>query len=418
MSGEHRQITIPDGRFTGVDVLRTVATFLVVALHAGMPYIPEMMPGLAWPVKGISAAENSPSVTWIVWSIECFIMPLFFVVSGVSTRVMLDRKGVPPLLVNRRDRLLKPFFLLAVPILVAELYVWNLGYVLRGELAWNEYLRFDAKDYDPRLWGIAHFWYLEYLLLYTVLLAVSCRLRRSGRPGTESWFSWGGNGQYLCLLGVCFVWSIGFLTFYPDIVADFVHRFLPIPRRFCYFSIYFIAGLSLVDSVKKSPRLAVGTARVLLVAATLLLFAVVGQIRDWLTDSPTPLDQFRAVFLAVVAIGYSVGLTTLVLTRSRPLSPVMVYLSAGAYWMYFIHHLLCGASHLALDRLQWPIAGKFAVSFTAVTAMCLGSYHFLIRNRWPEVILNGRKSAPDRPTVTEEPAPTEKPAEIPGRRAA
>jgi hypothetical protein len=158
----------------------------------------------------------------------------------------------------------------------------------------------------------------------------------------------------------------------------------------------------------------------LLVAATVSLFAVVGQIRGWLTDSPAPLDQFRAVFLAVVALGYSVGLTTLVLTRSRPLSPVMTYLTAGAYWMYFIHHLLCGAVHLTLDRFDWPIATKFAVTFSVVTAMCVASYHFLIRNRWPEVILNGRKSTPERPpiSISEETVPTKEPVEIPDRRAA
>lgn len=415
MSADDKQVIIPDGRFTGVDALRAVATFLVVALHVGMPYLPEMMPGLAWPVAGISAQDHNPAVTWLVWSIECFIMPLFFVVSGVSTRVMLDRKGVKPLLLNRRDRLLKPFLMLAVPILIAEFCIWNLGYVLRGELTWDQYFHFDAKDYDPRLWGIAHFWYLQYLLLYTMLLAISCRLRGSSQPATERWFAWGGRQQFLAVLAVCFVWAVGFLSYDPGIVADFVHRSLPIPQRLCYFGIYFIAGVSLVNSVKKSPRAALRTAKVLLVTATLALFVVVGQIRGFLNGSPAPLEQFRAVFLAIVAIGYSVGLTTLVLTRSRPLSPVMIYLSASAYWVYFIHHILCGSMHLTLDRLNWPVGLKFAIVFAAVTSLSLLSYQFLIRDRWADVVLNGRKSTPVVPLDAEQPAETEP---SPARRAA
>lgn len=415
MSANDNQVIIPDGRLAGVDALRTVATFLVVALHVGMPYIPEMMPGLAWPIEGISAAEHNPAVTWLVWSIECFIMPLFFVVSGVSTRIMLDRKGVKPLLLNRRDRLLKPFLLLAAPILIAEFCVWNLGYVLRGELTWYQYFHFDAKDYDPRLWGIAHFWYLQYLLLYTVLLGISCRLRGSSQPGTQGWFSWGGRFQYLALLAVCFVWAIGFLSFYPDIVADFVHRILPIPKRLSYFGLYFVAGLSLVNCVKKSPRLALGVAKVLTALATVSLFVVVAQVRGVLKGSPAPLEQFRAVFLAVVAVGYSVGLTTLVLTRSRPLSPAMIYLGASAYWVYFIHHILCGSMHLTLDRLDWPVGRKYTLVFSAVISLSLLSYHLLIRNRWPEILLNGRKSTPDVPELPAEPAETETP---PARRAA
>ncbi len=392
MSHIDRQSEIPEGRLTGVDILRTVATLLVVALHAGIPYLPEMMPGLAWSVKGIDAAQQSHFVTWFVWSIECFIMPLFFIVSGVSTRIMLDRRGEAALFRNRRDRLLIPFLCFGVPILIAEFYIWNLGYVDRGELTWNQYWEFDAKDYDPRLWGIAHFWYLQYLLLYTILLVLSCKIRGSSHPGTERWFSWGGTRQYLALVFVTLVWAIPFLTVYPSIVADFDHSVMPIAKRVWYFGIYFAAGVSLVSSVRKSPRLAMRTAMLTVIIAVLMLPLAIPQIRAFLGGPPALSEAYTGVILALVALGYSIGITTLTLRWNPPLSSALKYLSASSYWVYFIHHLLCGAIHLGLNETTYTVLAKYLITVVGATLGSLITYQLLIRNRWPEVIFNGRRS--------------------------
>ncbi|MDB4786732.1 MAG: acyltransferase [Planctomycetaceae bacterium] len=392
MSHIDRQPEIPEGRLTGVDILRIVATLLVVALHAGIPYLPEMMPGLAWSVQGIDAAEQSRFVTWFVWSIECFIMPLFFIVSGVSTRIMLDRRGEAALFRNRRDRLLKPFLCFGVPILIAEFYIWNLGYVHRSELTWDQYWEFDAKDYDTRLWGIGHFWYLQYLLLYTILLVLSCKFRGSSHPGTERWFSWGGSRQYLSLIFVTLAWAIPFLTIFPNIVADFDHSVMPITKRIFYFGIYFSAGVSLVSSVRKSPRLAMRTALLTVITAAAMLPLAIPQIRAILGGPPALSEAYTGVILALVALGFSVGVTTLALRWNPPLSSTLKYLSASSYWVYFIHHLLCGAIHLGLNETTYTVFAKYMITLVGATMGSLVTYQLLIRNRWPEMIINGRKS--------------------------
>lgn len=392
MSHIDRQPEIPEGRLTGVDILRIVATLLVVALHAGIPYLPEMMPGLAWSVQGIDAAEQSRFVTWFVWSIECFIMPLFFIVSGVSTRIMLDRRGEAALFRNRRDRLLKPFLCFGVPILIAEFYIWNLGYVHRSELTWDQYWEFDAKDYDTRLWGIGHFWYLQYLLLYTILLVLSCKFRGSSHPGTERWFSWGGSRQYLSLIFVTLAWAIPFLTIFPNIVADFDHSVMPITKRIFYFGIYFSAGVSLVSSVRKSPRLAMRTALLTVITAAAMLPLAIPQIRAILGGPPALSEAYTGVILALVALGFSVGVSTLALRWNPPLSSTLKYLSASSYWVYFIHHLLCGAIHLGLNETTYTVFAKYMITLVGATMGSLVTYQLLIRNRWPEMIINGRKS--------------------------
>jgi len=403
MSNTSQQLEIPDGRLTGIDVLRVLATFLVIALHAGVPYLPETMPGLAWTVDGIDPADANPLVTSIFWGIECCIMPLFFVVSGVSTRILLDRRGVKPLFLNRRDRLLKPFLIFGFPILILEFYIWNYGYVLRGELSWKQLLRFDAKDFDPRLWGLAHFWYLQYLFLYTILLILSCHLRGCQQPGTERWFSWGGKYQYFSVLAVTLVWATPFLTLFPNIVADFEHSVLPVAERIFYFGIYFTVGVSLVSSARKHPRLALDTARVLVALAVAGLFLAIPQVRAFLGGPTAPFPELTGAVLAIVALGLSVGLATWFLFWNPTLNPVMKYLSASAYWMYFIHHALCGSLHLILDRVDLPVGSKYLITLGGALSGALLLYQFVIRNRWPEKVFNGRISKTETDSTQAEP---------------
>ncbi len=116
------------------------------------------------------------------------------------------------------------------------------------------------------------------------------------------------------------------------------------------------------------------------------------QIRMFLGGPVALPAQFTGPILAVVALGFSVGLTTLTLLWNPSINPAMKYLSSSAYWVYFIHHLLCGTIHLTIDRFEISTLSKYGITFTGATAGSLLSYHWIIRNRWAETIFNGRKS--------------------------
>lgn len=420
--------TIPlTNRLAGLDRLRTWGTLLVVLLHAGVPYLPEAMPGLAWPVDNHTA---SPAVAAVFWSIEAMIMPLFFTISGVSTWLLLQERGPDALLRNRYRRLFRPLVTCGFALLAIEFYIWNLGDVRRGYLTWRQYFRFSMKDYDSRLWGLGHLWYIEYLLLYTLILAVAWRYLpvRTGSAETTQRSRLSVN--YLIVPALCCLPVVVILAYHPIIVIGFRHSFLPIPRRFLYFAAYFVAGLALLPLTRQRPRLARNTAWGLTATGLLALPLLVPQIRRWLRETnymdqmeflsgatvvppETASDWWLAVCLSAAAIGLSLGLTTLAILSERPTSRWLTYCAGAAFWVYLVHHGLLGAVHLLLDNQELDAATKFALSAAIVTALSLLSYELLVRQTWLGRLLNGGRR---RETHAEQPDTL--PAEDPQRRAA
>ena len=92
------------------------------------------------------------------------------------------------------------------------------------------------------------------------------------------------------------------------------------------------------------------------------------------------------------AIGLSIGIATVMLFWNPELPPWLRYLGESAYWVYFIHHLLCGAFHLLMDDLELSVGAKFLLTCLGAGGGSLLTYQILIRNRWPEVVFNGRQS--------------------------
>ncbi|HEV8060206.1 MAG TPA: acyltransferase family protein, partial [Gemmataceae bacterium] len=156
-------------RLPGLEELRTLAAVLVVGLHAGVPYLRTRMIGLSWPTHD---AHPSALVDAIYWCIECFIMPLFFVLSGWSAATLLVKKTSWAFLTDRSRRVLLPLGVAALLILPLVLFVWSAGWVIYRNYAPQKLLSFNFDgEIRGNLWGLAHLWYLEYLYLYCVVLS-------------------------------------------------------------------------------------------------------------------------------------------------------------------------------------------------------------------------------------------------------
>lgn len=380
-------------RLSGLDAARVWGTLLVVLLHAAVPYIPEPMPGLYWPVDN---RAGSSTVAALFWSIESFIMPLFFVISGVGSCVLLERRGAGALLANRRSRILLPLLTIGLFVLFCEFCVWTIGDVWRGNLTWKQALRFSAKQYDPRMWGLAHLWYLQYLLMYTLLTCGAWKLFRASRmPAIPL--------PLLAALPACA--AAAALSREPQIVTDFEHSFLPIPTRFAYFGIYFAAGLLLKPSLECTTE---RTGRLVswgLVALGLagLMFAT-GEIRGFLSGVASSTPGLMTFALTASAVGLALGIGGLAIRSRRPMSPGMSYVAGAAFWVYLVHHGLCGVAHLLLDAASLSAGAKFALAGVLVLGASLGSYHGLVRGRWLDRFLNGGRPSPGETPVAAVPA--------------
>jgi len=101
--------TADHGRRDDLDALRGVAMLLGIALHASLAYFP-----CPWPVQD---SRQDPAFALIYALIHGFRMPLFFLLSGFFTMLLLRRRGLKLLLSQRFLRVVLPLCVAMLTIL-------------------------------------------------------------------------------------------------------------------------------------------------------------------------------------------------------------------------------------------------------------------------------------------------------------
>ena len=150
-------------RIHGLDFLRSIAMLAGVYLHAAISFMEATFP---W---AIHDRYRSAMFDLSVGIIHGFRMQLFFVLAGFFARLVHDRMGTGPFLRRRGLRIGVPFLVGLVTLLPLVFVVWGWGLVesgqpLDGALAQSPK---SALDYPT-----GHLWFLEYLLLFYLLIGV------------------------------------------------------------------------------------------------------------------------------------------------------------------------------------------------------------------------------------------------------
>jgi glucans biosynthesis protein C len=76
---------------------------------------------------------------------------------------------------------------------------------------------------------------------------------------------------------------------------------------------------------------------------------------------------------------------------------VLKYLSDSSYWVYLVHLAGTIGFGILLYDAPFGVAGKMLLNISATTTVCLLSYHWLVRNSWIGVLLNGRRARDGSP---------------------
>jgi fucose 4-O-acetylase-like acetyltransferase len=141
-----------------LDNLRVMLTILVIAHHVGQAYGPT---GGYWPVQEEArAALLAPFFTVN----RSFFMSLFFMVSGFFLAGAYERSSPLAFVLGRLRRLGIPVLVFAALMLPARIFLFG------EEIArWQD------------VFNAAHLWYLEHLLLFSLLYALWRRIR-GNRP--------------------------------------------------------------------------------------------------------------------------------------------------------------------------------------------------------------------------------------------
>ncbi|WP_439518225.1 acyltransferase family protein [Hydrogenophaga sp.] len=300
-----------------IDALRALAFALVIVYHVGMYYVA----GWHWHIKSPHAAE------WLQWpmrALNLWRMDLVFLISGIAFGFL--RRGLSParLIGARSVRLLVPLAFGMAVVVPYQPYVQMLaqglidpgfGAFLARYYSGGPWPRgaFDGSDFGVT-WN--HLWYLPYLWLYTVVLALLSPALDSG-PG--QWL----RGAFTRLRGAALlvlpvlplaVYTLALWPHFPpthDLIHDaWLHA--------VYFTLFLYGHWLGVDAG---------------------LWAALRRLR-WI-----------ALTLAVVAFALHVGLRTM-LPGTDPLWRMAARLVADVYlWASLVAVL--GWAHHALNR-PWP----------------------------------------------------------------
>lgn len=397
-------------RLHGLDAVRGFALLLGVVFHAAASFTP----GLPWMI-----VDNQPSETlgWIFYVSHVFRMSAFFLIAGFFAHMSFHRLGAKAFIRDRAKRIGLPLvvgwivlFPLTMAAIIWAVYVTNGGSLPKGP---------PPAMPGPAPFPLTHLWFLYVLiLLYVAALAVR---------GMVALVDRGGDIRRAAdkVVEILVRNPLGMVVLAAPLAVAFYAQpnwlmalGIPTPDQ------------SLIPNIPAA--VGFGTA----FGFGWLLHRQVGLIRLW---------EGRWMMNLVLALALSVG-GRLLLTKEAGLSPEMLklagaacytlaiwswifafiglalrfmsgfspvrrYIADASYWIYLIHLPLVIALQVAVSRLDWHWAVKFAVIMGVAFPLMFASYHLLVRRSFIGAILNGRKAPrPEKPSAQPLAQPQQDPA--------
>ena len=383
--------TASQTRLHGFDALRAMAAVLVIMLHAGTPYAFHPMPGLVWPTHD---AAPSPVVDAVFWWIECFVMPLFFVISGFFAAQLLGKLGPGDFVRHRTKRLLLPLLAGVLVILPFEIYIWALGWVVDGKFPFKSMLTLKFNEQiDANLWGTSHLWFLQYLFLYCAVLSAVQGTRLGKRIAHASSSSSAARllqstWKPLVLAIPCAL----VIWWAPRVILGFQHSFLPVLSKFIYNAIFFGVGVWMHQHRAMFAD-AVGDYRLYLALSPVVFAVALPLFHQHLDQELAGMPRLALASLIGLVIWVTVlGLIGVFYHHVRSANPPAVqYVAEASFWIYLIHHPTVGLVQVTLSPLAIPALAKFCVVTLTALGFSLLTYDAFVRYTWLGLFLNGTR---------------------------
>jgi len=349
-------------RHYGMDWLRIGAFALLILYHVGMVFVP-------WPFQ-VKTAQPADWVAIPMLFTNAWRLMLLFVVSGFASRALLAKSaGVRAFVRNRNARLLLPLaFGIAVivpPQSWVELVTQH-GYA--DSFGWfytRDYFRFGKLDgLILPTWN--HLWFVVYLWVYTMALALLLLLPRPARLQAGFDRCFGGPGALWLPIAYLLVFQVvlfqrGVET--HDLFSDGIAHLAYLPA--------FLFGFGLGGS-----RTAMAAfARWWKPAALLALagYAVVGTVEAMWPGKMVPPYAIITAFRVArevqtwASIAALIGLAERYLNRDHPWRAM---LTEAVFPFYIIHQTVIVLVEYALLPLGLPAPMEFAILVGATVLGC------------------------------------------------
>ncbi len=366
-----------------IDWLRIFATYLLFPFHVSKVYD-------AFPDYPIRSLDLSMPLTYFTSFVHLWHMPLFFVLAGWSLYGSLSRRGARAVLRERVNRIFLPFlvgsatFCLVIGYFERVLMVrWIVANHLEAspaaasfhpqalaagkDLTFLQYVPKFFTSLDYFSWS--HLWFLIYLFTFTLLWFPLFRwlARRAGTMTfRRPWQLYLPIPALFLMQGILRIWWPGFQNLYNDW------------GNFAYYSTAMILGFLLASQPAIGEAIAREWRRaaVIGVIAGALCLWTISHRNDW-ADVPRHLCYHAFGTTA----GYTLVIGLLGFARSHLnfRNRAQGYLAESALPVYIIHQAAIVIPGWAIMHLSLGLPLRFSLLLAVAPALCLATYHLLVR---------------------------------------
>ena len=397
-----------DRRYYGLDALRGGMMLLGIVLHGATFYLAAPPPHL--PIT--TDRNTSPVMDAIFDFIHSFRMPLFFVLAGFFTALLVEKRGLWGTYKNRLARIAAPLVAASLTILPLTLlfmldFVISVRYGVHGlvpDLQNLERLDRDMRALNmPEGIPLMHLWFLQYLCFFYLLVPFCRMLVRWSLP-VEARVA-----RFLASpfsLPVFALYTAATLWPYPggQVFGEFI--FLGVnPAAMLFYGSFFVIGYvfhhyraSTAGVVRYVPWCAG-------VAAVVFPLSIYASHLEYTLGATQVGYHVVAVVLHALCTWTLIWFFVGVALRSfdRP-TPWVLYASQSSYWVFLLHlPVICFFAWL-LAPVDVSALVKFLVVTAATTVVCFATYHYWVQRTWLGVFLHGRRFSLDWPWRSRQPA--------------
>ena len=302
-----------------------------------------------------------------------FRMPAFFLVSGILAGLLIAKRGVAGFWLQRKRRLLYP--LIAGTLTIVPLTYWAENIQVSG----------PADLFNS---GFGHLWFIEYLLLFSLILMVIFQIpavRRAGHKDAprRDLGIWIVNPGSIALL-------IALTMFIPDWYASNSSALAPSSALFppiglfIFYLAFFLYGTLvcryIFSALKWMRRFTFAYLAIGVIAFAIYATYVWGGINEQFSQAAY-LTSTWMLSMAIIAIA---------LMLAKRENRVVKYLSDSSYWVYLIHLPMMVVLQRWFAELHLGVALSFWLSLPIVFGISIALYHWVVRDRFIGNLLAGK----------------------------
>ena len=371
-----------------LDWVRAYAMLLGIPAHVAVIYYK----GHPW---FISSPDSSITLSFIANLISSLRMPIFFIVAGMLSAIVLVRRPTGEWLLRRAERLLAP--LITSTLTISILVILAMGYYASlaadGEPFWNAaWALFKA----PGSHWVGHLWFLQSLMIFTLFAAGLAPFI----PRLVDWLALKGvvtsereirNKWFLALLAGLiayrFLIEAAFYTLDHGLGIGMpfwgMLRLEPMAEN----APYFMLGLLLKD-LKVAPIERMGIYQGALFMALLsILFISCFEIDDMQSK------MLWFVVAPVMSLLGSLMIMNIASLRVKRSSPLTKYLVDGAFTVYLVHFPIVVWLGVLFIGVELPVMLEFIIITTMTLALSFGFHELISKSPLLLYMFNGIRPA-------------------------